>query len=65
MSAQKPRILTIDDSPSNLLTLGSMLAENFEVQTATSGPQGIELAGKTLPDLIHKARKRAHTGGRG
>ena len=52
MFSQKPRILTIDDSPSNLLTLGAMLAENFEVQTATSGPQGIELAGETLPDLI-------------
>jgi len=52
MSSQKPKILTIDDSPSNLLTLGTVLAENFEVYTATSGLQGIDLAKETLPDLI-------------
>ncbi|NTV72141.1 MAG: PAS domain S-box protein [Azonexaceae bacterium] len=46
------RILAIDDTPANLMTLGAALAEEFDLQIATSGPQGLALAGETPPDLI-------------
>ncbi len=52
MTAQHARILVIDDTPANLLTLCSVLEGEFELQFATSGPQGIALALKNPPDLI-------------
>jgi diguanylate cyclase (GGDEF)-like protein/PAS domain S-box-containing protein len=52
MMNSKPRILAIDDSPANLLTLGAMLAKEFDLQIATSGASGLALAAQCLPDLI-------------
>ena len=48
----KPRILAIDDIPSNLAMLGASLEQEFDVQIATSGMSGIALASATAPDLI-------------
>ena len=48
----KPRILAIDDMPANLLTLGSALAPEFDVQFASSGAEGLRLAAANPPDLI-------------
>jgi PAS domain S-box-containing protein len=45
-------ILAIDDTPANLMTLGAALQGEFELQIATSGLSGIELALQSLPDLI-------------
>ena len=47
-----PKILAIDDTPANLLTLGAALEGEFDLQFATSGPSGIELALQNPPDLI-------------
>ena len=48
----KARILAIDDTPINLFTLGSALAGEFDLQIATSGQEGLQLAKATPPDII-------------
>jgi two-component sensor histidine kinase len=48
----KPRILAIDDTPANLMTLGSALEDEFELQFATSGRVGLALALVAPPELI-------------
>ncbi|PRD64973.1 SpoIIE family protein phosphatase [Malikia granosa] len=45
-------ILIIDDIPLNLEVLGSSLAQEYDVQFATSGPQGLKLVRQQAPDLI-------------
>ena len=52
MTAPRARILAIDDTPANLMTLGAALVDAFELQFATSGPMGIALALENPPDLI-------------
>jgi signal transduction histidine kinase len=53
MNTTKPRILAIDDTPTNLMTLGAALSHDYELQFATSGQQGLTLAGQAAPpDLI-------------
>ena len=52
MSDLRPRILAIDDTPTNLLALGAVLGDEFALQIATSGAAGLALAGKSAPDLI-------------
>ncbi len=49
----KPVILAIDDSPTNLALLNNILQENgFQVLLAENGEQGLAIAKKELPDLI-------------
>jgi len=52
MNVPRARILAIDDTPVNLMTLGAALEGEFELQFASSGATGIALALKSLPDLI-------------
>jgi diguanylate cyclase (GGDEF)-like protein/PAS domain S-box-containing protein len=52
MKPQTPKILAIDDTPANLLTLGAALSKDFDLQIATSGPMGLALAQENPPDLI-------------
>lgn len=52
MNITTPRILAIDDTPANLLTLGSALSDEFDLQMANSGPEGLRLAAASPPDLI-------------
>lgn len=47
------RILVVDDSPTEVHVLKSMLEKNgFEVLSASSGEEGIEMAVKEQPSLI-------------
>ena len=47
------RILIVDDSPTNIVTLGGMLEGEYRTVFATSGAQALAaLAQGTLPDLI-------------
>lgn len=47
------RILIVDDSPTEIHVLKTMLEKNnFEIITASSGEEGIEMAGKEKPDLV-------------
>ena len=52
MNTAKQQILVIDDTPANLLTLGAALADEFDLQIATSGAAGLALAAEMAPDLI-------------
>jgi PAS domain S-box-containing protein len=52
MTLSKPRILAIDDTPVNLLTLGAALKNEFDLQIAISGEAGIAQALRSPPDLI-------------
>jgi two-component sensor histidine kinase len=49
---EKPRILAIDDTPANLMMLGSALSSHFDIQFATSGAAGLKLALTTPPALV-------------
>jgi len=48
----QPRILLVDDSPSNIRTLIQFLREDNKILVATSGPVALELACSERPDLI-------------
>ena len=52
MNTPRARILAIDDTPANLMTLGSVLEGEFDLQFATAGALGIALALRNPPDLI-------------
>ncbi len=52
MNEPRPKILAIDDTPANLLTLGKALGDEVDLQVATSGAQGLALARQSPPDLI-------------
>ena len=47
----RPRILIVDDVPENIEVLGEILADNYDIQCAFSGPEALELA-VDRPDLI-------------
>lgn len=47
------RILIVDDSPTEMHVLKSMLEKNgYQTITATSGEQGVEVAKAEKPDLV-------------
>ena len=48
----RPRILAIDDVPTNLVVLASTLAADFDFQLAVSGAAGLALAEEQAPDLV-------------
>jgi diguanylate cyclase (GGDEF)-like protein/PAS domain S-box-containing protein len=52
MIASRPKILAVDDHPQNLVTLASALEAEFDFQLVASGPEAVELAKLTPPDLI-------------
>ena len=52
MSEPRPRILVIDDTPVNLKLLKLSLEKEFDVFTATSGADGLDMARSQSPDLI-------------
>ncbi|WP_026603131.1 EAL domain-containing response regulator [Methylomonas sp. 11b] len=52
MNSKQLKILAIDDSPANLALLGLALQDDYQIQIATSGGKGLELALDEPPDLI-------------
>ncbi len=48
----KPIILVVDDNQTNLIFLGDVLRDAFEVLLASTGHQGLKLAQEYRPDLI-------------
>nr|WP_305890941.1 EAL domain-containing protein [Methylomonas sp. WSC-7] len=46
------KILAIDDTPANLALLGLALQDDYQIQIATSGSKGLQLALDEPPDLI-------------
>jgi two-component system cell cycle response regulator len=52
-SANRGRILIVDDVPANLSVLRSVLEPSgYEILTATCGPEAVRLAQQTAPDLV-------------
>jgi signal transduction histidine kinase len=45
-------ILAVDDNPTNLAILEEMLGEDYEVETATSGAEALDAAGRFRPSLV-------------
>ncbi|MCG8632477.1 MAG: hybrid sensor histidine kinase/response regulator [Desulfobacterales bacterium] len=51
--SEKQRILIVDDTPSNITILNTLLKESYNVSAATNGPDALALsASRTRPDLI-------------
>ncbi len=48
----RPRLLVVDDQPVNIEALFEIFRQDHEVFIATSGIQAIEMAHKSVPDLI-------------
>lgn len=46
------KILIVDDTPANITLLGDLLKERYDVIVATEGKSAIEIAKKSLPDII-------------
>jgi len=47
-----PKILAIDDTPANLMSLGVMMTDDIDLHVASSGAAGLALAAQIQPDLI-------------
>lgn len=52
MSAQRGKVLCVDDEPGIVRSLQWLLQKNFEVTTATSGAEGLELVKQNVFDVI-------------
>lgn len=47
------RVLIVDDSPTEMRKLSSILSKNgYEILTASSGEEGVAVAKEELPDLV-------------
>jgi signal transduction histidine kinase len=51
-SSPLPRLLIIDDVPENVEVLGHCLTDEFDVEYALSGPEGLELIRRNPPQLV-------------
>ena len=48
----RQKILIIDDTPANISVLNEMLQDEYDIFFATSGAEGLKIAGVLAPDLI-------------
>jgi two-component system sensor histidine kinase/response regulator len=46
------KILTVDDDPNNITIIEELLDDNYELKTATSGEEALEIAQQFRPDII-------------
>lgn len=51
-NSERPLLLVVDDNPDMRTYLQLLLADEYEIITATNGLEGIEKADETVPDLI-------------
>ncbi len=49
---QHNRILAVDDNPTNIAILEELLSDNYELATAASGEEALEIAATFRPDLV-------------
>ncbi|MCB2153766.1 response regulator [bacterium] len=52
MAPEKPKILAVDDENDVLLILKTALKEEYDVSTATNGPDALAQAQENVPDLV-------------
>ena len=48
----KPTVLVVDDTPANLTLLANLLNKTYRVLLANSGAKALEIAARSLPDVI-------------
>jgi CheY-like chemotaxis protein len=48
----RPRILAVDDENDILLILRTMLKDDYDVTTASNGPEALQKLAENLPDLV-------------
>jgi len=51
-SANKPKVLVVDDEPTNIHVAAKALEESYELLVATDGKKAIETTNEQLPDLV-------------
>lgn len=49
---ERPTILVVDDTPTNLSLLTNLLKQQYRVKVANNGPKALELAAIAPPDLV-------------
>ena len=49
---RRPRLLLVDDEPTNLHVLRQILGDDYRLQFATDGPKALQLVKLQKPDLI-------------
>lgn len=52
MTKPRPRILAVDDENDILLILRTALRDDYDVETASSGPEALSRTQDNVPDLI-------------
>jgi len=52
MKAQKKKILAVDDNPDNTTIVEELFHEDYDLRTAATGEQALEIAMDFQPDLI-------------
>lgn len=52
MSTPRPRVLAVDDENDILLILRTCLRDDYDVVAATSGPEALQLAEESPPDIL-------------
>jgi CheY-like chemotaxis protein len=48
----KPTVLVVEDTPDNMLTIKTLLADNYVIIEAADGQAAIDFSSKYMPDLI-------------
>ncbi|RQD61862.1 MAG: PleD family two-component system response regulator [Desulfonatronovibrio sp. MSAO_Bac4] len=49
---QRPKILVVDDTPTNIQVLAEILGQEYEIFFALNGPEGLAMAEAQQPDII-------------
>lgn len=52
VSHKKDKILVVDDTPTNIQVLNSLLSEKYQILFSTNGRDALKIAKRELPDLI-------------
>jgi len=48
----KKKILVVDDDPNNIVIVGELLGDDYDLKTATTGEEALEITLHFLPDII-------------
>ncbi len=51
-AASRPRVLVVDDEPSNIQLVAEALGDGFEVVSAEDGQSALEIATTSMPDVL-------------
>ncbi|HHU76961.1 MAG TPA: response regulator, partial [Firmicutes bacterium] len=49
---EKPQVLIIDNAADNIASISESLKDKYGIRVATNGKVALEVAGKTIPDII-------------